>query len=123
MAAFLSTEVGRTALLDAVVMRTERAGESVSDEAYAGGPCGTMPVISMVQPIAVLVIAPLVSAAIAGLLFGVYGVMFGAGGSFHQAELAVVSHAGAINVVRQLFTVLLDFAPCRPNSIYFDYEG
>jgi hypothetical protein len=108
MAAFLTTETGRTALLDAIVLRTERAGGSVSDEAYARLQ-SMLPMLAVVQPVAVLIIAPLVTTAVAGLLFAIYGVMLGAGGSFRQS-LAVAAHAGAINVVRQLFTVPLDFA-------------
>jgi hypothetical protein len=108
LAAFLSTELGRTAMLDAMVMRTERAGGSVSDEAYARMQ-SMLPVLAVVQPVAVLVIGPLAGAGVAGVLFGIYGVLLGAGGSFRQS-LAVVAHAGAVSVVQQLFTLPLNFA-------------
>lgn len=108
MGAFLSTELGRTALLDAMVMRTERAGGAVTDEQYSRMQ-SMLPVIATVQPVAVLIVSPLVTAGIAGLLYGIYGAMFGSGGSFRQS-FAVVAHAGAVNALQQLFSLPLNFA-------------
>ena len=52
---------------------------------------------------------PLVSFAVAGVVWVVGYVGFGGGASF-RSMFAVVAHTGAINIVQQLFVVPLNYA-------------
>lgn len=56
-----------------------------------------------------LIVTPLVFAAVAGILLGVFTALLGGEASFKQV-FAVVSHAGVISIVQQLFVTPLNYA-------------
>jgi hypothetical protein len=104
----VSTELGQQMLLEQQVDAMESFGVTVSEEMYdqlkrrlasavyftAGG---------------VLVMMPLVSLVVAGVVWIVGYVGFGGGASF-RTMFAVVVHTGAISVVQQVFVVPLNYA-------------
>ncbi len=103
---FLLTHVGQEAWLEAAA--TSPFSGPVSDEQYqamqkmsgyaayiAGG--------------SMLVMVPLVSALLAGLLFAIFNAALGGEASYRQL-LAVVVHTGPIGVLAQLFTVPMNYA-------------
>jgi len=103
--AFLSTEVGRNALLDQQIASMESFGVEVSDQqiaqmeqrigiaAYFGGA-------------AQLVTVPIVYVIMAGILFAIFNAGMGGTATFKQV-FAVVVHAGAVSVVQQAFALPL----------------
>jgi hypothetical protein len=57
----------------------------------------------------VLVFVPLVSLVLSGILLAVFNALLGGSASFKQVA-AVVSHAGAVSLVQQLFIFPLNYA-------------
>ncbi len=104
----VSTELGQQMLLEQQVSAMESFGITVSEEMYAQL---TRRLASAVYFTAggVLLSIPLVTLVIAGVVWTVGYVVFGAGASF-RAMYAVVAHAGAVNIVQQLFVVPLNYA-------------
>lgn len=105
---FLSTEVGRQALLDQQVASMEGLGIQVTDEAYARLQAQSASGAYLGAG-SVLIVTPLVFAAVAGILLGVFTALLGGEASFKQV-FAVVSHAGVISIVQQLFVTPLNYA-------------
>jgi hypothetical protein len=118
LVAFMSTDVGRQALVDQVeksfdsTQRMMRGlgveiPESAREQAlaqYRDAPTWRlviMPLISMA------VFTPLVAAVIAGILFGVFA-MFGGGARYKQV-FAVVVHTWVITSVQQVFITPLNY--------------
>lgn len=103
---FLSTEVGREAWIEASANSpfSGPPGEE-RDEAMRrmSAFAGYMAAGSM------LVMMPLVAAAIGGLIFAVFNAALGGDASFRQV-FAVVVHAGPIGFLAQLFTIPLNYA-------------
>ena len=105
--AFLSTEVGRNALLDQQIASMESFGVDVSDQqiaqmeqrigiaAYFGGA-------------AQLVTVPIVYVIMAGILFAIFNAGMGGTATFKQVYTVVV-HAGAVSVVQQAFAMPLNY--------------
>ena len=107
MAALLSTEVGRQAMIDQSVSAMESWGRTVDDAAYAA--LEKQAAISrFVQPIAILVIGPLMTFVIAGVLLGVFNALLGGDAKYKQM-LSVVAHTAPVSVVQQLFTVPVNY--------------
>ncbi len=106
--AFMSTEVGKQALLDQQVRQMESFGRTMTDAQYE-----RMEQFSRFAPYFTaagqLVSLPLVALVIAGIAFAVFNAMLGGDASFKQAY-AVVVHSGIVLVVQQLFTLPLDYA-------------
>jgi hypothetical protein len=105
---FMSTDVGKEAVLEQQVRTLESFGMTVSDEMYAQmesrlayGPYTTAA--------SLLVFVPLVTALVAVLLVGIFSMLLGGAASFKQAY-AVVAHAGVIIAVQQLFGTPLSYA-------------
>jgi hypothetical protein len=104
--ALLMTETGQQASLDQQVSTMESFGMTVTDEMYA----------QLEQRVrfgayfaagSILVVGPLMTLVMAGLLFGVFSVM--GGEATFKALFAVVVHAGAVMTVQQLFVSPLNY--------------
>lgn len=103
---FLSTEVGQAAYVDQGVANVEAWSGTVTDQAYAA--------IERQAPFAryiiggsILVMSPIVTVIIAGILYGVFAVL-GGEATFKQV-LAVAAHTSPLGVVQTLFTVPLNY--------------
>jgi hypothetical protein len=131
--AFLSTQVGRQAMLDQQVSSMESFGMTVTDEQYA----------QMEQRLGMskyfgagsqLIVIPIVWAIMAGLLFAIFNAGMGGSATYKQVY-AVVVHSGVIGVVQQLFVLPLNYArgsmssptnlaallPMLPEKSFFTY--
>ncbi len=115
---FMSTEVGRQAMVDQVekgfdsTQRMMRGlGVEIPDAAreQAVAPYRDAPVwrLVLMPLISMTIFIPLVTAVVAGILFGAFA-MFGGGARFKQV-FAVVVHAGVITAVQQLFVTPLNY--------------
>ncbi len=103
----VSTEVGQQALLEQQVGAMESFGVTVSDEMYDQLAQG-LDNATYFTAGSVLVFIPLVTLILAGVVWTVCYVLLGAHTPF-RAMYAVVAHAGAVNIVQQLFVVPLNY--------------
>jgi hypothetical protein len=102
----MTTEAGRQAALDSQVQQMENFGMQVTDEMYANMAKGMQ--FAMYQTfLSVLIVGPIVSFIVAGILYGVFAVM-GGQATFKQL-LAVYVHSTVISAVGQLFTGPLNY--------------
>lgn len=104
--AFMSTEVGQSAFVDQQVASRESFGMTVSAEEYTGLQrlAGQMGVI---QAVTVLFFGPLMTALIAGILYGAFVVM--GGEARYKQVFAVVTHAGIISLLQAAFTLPVNY--------------
>jgi hypothetical protein len=107
MWALLSTEAGQQAVIDQSVSTVESWGGTVDDAAYARIEKQAS-ISKYVNPVAILVIAPLMTFLIAAILLGVFNTVLGGDARYRQV-LAVVAHAAPVSVVQQLFTTPLNY--------------
>jgi hypothetical protein len=105
--AFLSTSVGRQAMLDQQIATMESFGVQVGDAQVADMERGAARSLYFAIP-SILVGAPLFTVVIAGIFFGVFNAALGGTASFRQV-LAVVAHSGVIGTVGMLFTTPLNY--------------
>lgn len=106
--AFLSTEVGQTALLDQQVRQMENFGLQISEQQYRQMEQG-LPMTAVITAISQIVMIPVVTLVIAGILFGVFNALLGGSASFKQVA-AIVTYSGAITIIQQLFVAPLNYA-------------
>lgn len=104
---FLSTEVGRQALLDQQVAAMESFGIQLTDEMYQQFE-GRLALAQYTGAGGQLVFMPIMYLAIAGILFLVFNVAMGGEATFKQV-FTVVVHSGVVSVVMQLFTLPLNY--------------
>lgn len=104
--AFLSTEVGQQAVVDQGVATLESWGRTVDDEAYAAIERQAQ-IARYINPLSVLVLAPIITAVISAILLGVFALL-GGNASFKQV-MAVVTHAGPVSMLQQLFSLPLNY--------------
>jgi len=104
----VSTEVGQQAALEQQVSAMESFGVTVSDEMY-DQLASRMEDAQYFAAVPVLVFIPIVTVILAGVVWTVCYVVLGAHAPF-RSMYAVVAHAGAINIVQQLFVVPLNYA-------------
>jgi hypothetical protein len=105
--ALLSTEVGQRALLDQQIRSSEAWGRTVTAEQEAQM-TQALPMMRYITAGSILVISPIITFALAGLLFGVFNAGLGGDASYKQV-LAIVTHAGAVSIVATLFTMPLSY--------------
>lgn len=102
----LTTEAGRNAALDQQVEYMKSFGMTVSDQVYE-----QMERRSAMAPYTtaggVIIIGPIMTLIIAGILFGIFNVM-GGEASFKQA-FSVVAHAGVISVLGTAFSGAINY--------------
>jgi hypothetical protein len=105
---FLSTEVGRSAMLDQQLGAMKAFGMTVTDQmvqqmqaqmAYAPYSTG----------VSLLVFLPLMCAIVAGLLMAVFTAILGGGATFKQVY-AVVAHSMIIGAIQQAFSFPIMYA-------------
>jgi hypothetical protein len=103
---FLGSEVGKAAYVDQAVASIESWGRTVTPEMYTvvQRQAGFM---SYIQGATVLFFGPLMCALIAGILFGVFTVL--GGEAKYKQVLAVVAHAGVINLLQTAFTLPVNY--------------
>ena len=106
--ALLSTEVGQQALLDQQIRTSEAWGQTVTD-AQEERMEEMLPVMRYVTLGSTIALAPIITFALAGLLFGVFTAGLGGSATFKEV-LAVVTHAGAVSILATLFTLPLNYA-------------
>jgi Yip1 domain len=103
---FMSTQVGREALLDQQVRFLEGFGRQVSDAQYQQLEA-RLRFAPYFAAAGQLVTLPLVGVIIAGVALAVFNLM-GGDGTFKQT-FAIVAHSGAIIALQQLFVLPLDY--------------
>lgn len=103
----MTTEEGRQATLDMQVRQMESFGRPVNDEMYAEMQkrIGITPYMTAAG---VLVMSPIMTLVISGVLFAIFNAAMGGTASFKQVY-AVVVHAGVISAVGQMFTGPLNY--------------
>lgn len=105
---FLSTEIGRRALLDQQLTTMESLGFAPPPEAIAQMESG-MARAATFSVAGVAVGAPLLMAIMAGVLFVLFNAVMGGDASFKQV-FSIVVHAGVIGALQQLFVTPLNYA-------------
>lgn len=103
---FMSTEVGQSAFVDQQVASRESMGMSVPPEQYAGLQ-RLAAQMWIIQPVTVLFFGPLMTALVAGILYGVFVVM--GGEARYRQVFAVVTHAGIITLLQAAFTLPVNY--------------
>jgi hypothetical protein len=103
----MTTEGGREALLETQVRQMESFGVQVNDQMYQQmrSRIGIAPYTTAGG---VLVMSPIITAIMAGLLFAVFNAAMGGTATFKQVY-SVVVHAGVISALGQLFTGPLNY--------------
>lgn len=104
---FLFTEVGRQAWLDQAVSSTEAWGRTVSDEQYARME-RMAPFAAYLAVGQMLLVVPLITLVISGILFAVFNAAMGGRATFKQL-FAVVAHAGVISALGWIFVMPLNY--------------
>jgi hypothetical protein len=108
---FQSTEVGKQATLDEAVRRTESFGFKVNDQMYEAIRKSIMEPTALSRAFSVgsmLVFPPLIWAALAGVLFLVFGVFTGGSATFKQLY-SVVVHSSAVSAIGTLFITPVNY--------------
>ncbi len=103
----MTTEAGKQAALDQQVSQLEAFGMTVGDEQYENMRKG-MRIAPYTTAISVAVVSPIVLAILAGILFAVFNAAMGGEASYKQVY-AVVTHAGVISALGQLFVGPFNF--------------
>lgn len=106
--AFLSSELGQRVALDQQVKGMEGFGITVSDQMYAQME-SRMAAGRYTGGIFWAILLPIVTAATAGILVGLFTMLMGGTGTFRQVY-AIVAHSNVIIAVQQIFTTALTFA-------------
>jgi hypothetical protein len=103
----MTTEAGRQSAIDKQVQTMESFGQPVTDEMYAGFQKSTA-ILPYTTAGSMFVMVPLMLAVFSGILFAVYNGALGGEASYKQIY-AVMTHAGVISAVGQLFTGPLNY--------------
>ena len=103
----MTTEGGKEAMLETQVRQMESFGMQVNDQMYQQMR-GRMGIAPYTTAAGVLIMSPIITAALAGILFGVFNVAMGGNASFKQV-FSIVVHAGVISALGQLVTGPLNY--------------
>lgn len=106
--AFISTDVGRMALIDQQISRMESIGMDVTDEMVAGMERNA-PRFGYYSVAGTVVSVPLLVLVTAGIAFFAFSGVMGGAASFQQV-VAVVVHSGFITTLQLLFVTPLNYA-------------
>jgi hypothetical protein len=104
----LSTDVGQQALLDQQIRGSEAWGRTVTDQQQEQME-RMLPMMRFITAGSIILAAPIITFALAGLLLAVFNTALGGEATYKQV-LAVNTHAGAITVISTLFTMPLNYA-------------
>lgn len=106
---FAATEVGKLAALDQQVAMAERFGATVTPEMEAQIRARIeSPIAPVINAVSILIGSLLMTALIAGILFGAFAILGGT--AAYKQVLAIVAHAGVVGAVGQLFALPIWFA-------------
>lgn len=105
---FLSTEVGKQAMMDQQVRTMESFGVKLSDTAYDRLEA-SLGYARYTGAIGQAITLPLAGLIIAGIMLGVFNAALGGDGTFKQV-FAIVAHSGIVLTVSQLFGLPLAYA-------------
>ena len=103
----LTTDEGKQAALDQQVSQVEAFGNPVDDAQYERMRRG-MAFAPYFAAGSIVILAPLISLAISGILFAVFNAAMGGEASFKQL-FSVVVHAGAVSALSAMFTGPLNY--------------
>lgn len=106
--AFLSTDVGQTAMVDTQIHQTEIRGGGNITQQQIDGIEKFGPFMKYVIPGTIVIFSPIMTFVFAGLYFGVFNALLGGDAKFKQV-LAIVTHSGAVNIVQTLFVLPLNY--------------
>jgi Yip1 domain len=105
---FTATEAGKLAALDQQVAMVERFGGTVTPQMETEMRAALdRPLTPIIGIVTTLVFSVAVTAAIAGILFGLFAITGGL--ASYKQVLAIVAHAGVITAVGQIFALPLWF--------------
>ena len=104
---FLTTEVGREALVAQQVRTLESFGVTVTEEMYATFE-RSADFAGYLQPLSVIAFGSLMIVALTGLLYAVFTIVGGRPVSFRQV-FAIVATSGGVVIVQQLFVMPLNY--------------
>jgi Yip1 domain len=106
--ALLSTEKGQEAMVDQQVRQAERwSGGAVTDQQYQMYE-RMAPYNRYIVGGTTLVVGPVVTFIVAGILLGVFNALLGGSASYKQV-LAIVAHSGAVNLLQMVFVLPLNY--------------
>lgn len=108
MFAFLSTEVGTTALTDSQLSRMEAIGRPMSDADYERFERMT-PYLRFVVPGTMILTIPVVTMIVAALGLALFNAALGGNASFRQVA-AIAAHANVLVGLQLLFVLPLNYA-------------
>jgi hypothetical protein len=103
---FLATKVGQQAWLDQAVRSSENFGRQVTDQQYQGME-KMAPYAWMIQAGSMLVMSPIITLIMTGILFGVFTAT-GGNATFKQV-FTVLVHSSVVTCVQQLFVMPLNY--------------
>lgn len=103
----MTTEAGRQATLDMQVKQMESFGIQVNDQMYQQMQ-GRIKFAPYTTAAGVLIMGPLITVILTGILFAIFNAAMGGTASFKQL-FAVYVHAGVISALGQLFTGPLNY--------------
>jgi len=103
----MTTDAGKDAALEAQVRQMESFGMQVNDQMYAQMR-NRMGIAPYTTAAGILIMSPIITLVMAGILFAIFNAVMGGNGSFKQVY-SVVVHAGAISALGQLFTGPLNY--------------
>jgi hypothetical protein len=105
--AFLSTEVGRQALLDQQTRMAESFGFKLSDAQYTAME-SRLSIAPYTTAVFQVVFLPIVALVVAAIAFAVFTAFLGGDAVFRQV-FAVVAHSGVVVALQTLFSMPLDY--------------
>src|SRR5688572_26345004 len=91
----MSNQMMQDNIIDQQISAMERNGQAVSDQTIAGMETFIGTYLPPIYAVAVLVVGPLISAAIAGVVMWIFTALMGGTGTFRQV-FAVMCHAGVV---------------------------
>jgi hypothetical protein len=103
----LSTEVGQTAMLEQQERQMESFGQPMSDQQYDEFE-RRLPLMRYFVAGFTVVIGPLITFIIAGLLYAVFNAGLGGDAKFKQV-LSIVTHAGVVPMLGAIFATPLNY--------------
>jgi membrane protein, antimicrobial resistance system len=103
----MTTDAGRDAALETQVRQMESFGMQVNDQMYAQMR-SRMGIAPYTTAAGVLIMSPIITLVIGGILFAIFNALMGGNASFKQVY-SVVVHGGAISALGQLFTGPLNY--------------
>ncbi len=111
----MSSQVLQDAIVDQQIQRMEAGGQAASDEQVATIE-RILSFLPQIYAAATLIVGPLVVAAVAGILVGIFSTLMGGSGTFKQVY-AVLAHAGVVSTLAGLLSAVLMAAGVEPSGV------